>query len=110
VFADLPLLESDDLADLIAASARGVAIAPDRFGVGVNAVGFRQPLDLAFCFGPDSCRRFQAEARRLDQPAVLVERPNLGLDIDDGASLSIYVERLSAGIGQGTCPARFLAR
>jgi len=90
VFADLPLLEPADVTALIAASAGGLAIAPDRLGVGVNAVGYRQPLDLQFCFGPDSRRRFEAEARRLGRAPMLVERSGLGLDIDDETSLSIY--------------------
>ncbi len=93
VFADLPLLAADEVRDLIAASARGLALAPDRLGVGTNAVGLRQPLDLAFRFGPDSFRRFQDEARRLGVPAVPVERPGLALDIDDGESLEIYLRR-----------------
>lgn len=91
VFADLPLIAADEVRALIAASAEGLALAPDRLGVGTNAVGFRQPLDLTFQFGPDSFGRFQAEARRLGLPAVAVERPGLGLDIDDEESLALYV-------------------
>jgi 2-phospho-L-lactate guanylyltransferase len=101
VFADLPLLEAAELADLIAASAEGLAIAPDRLGVGVNAVGFRQPLDLEFCFGPNSRRRFEAEARRLGRPPILVERPGLALDIDDAESLALYVRKLETGVWPG---------
>jgi 2-phospho-L-lactate guanylyltransferase len=96
VFADLPLLEAGDVAALIAAAGQGIAIAPDRLGVGVNAVGFRQPLDLDFGFGPGSRRRFEAEAQRLGRPAILVERPGLALDIDDADSLSLYAQRLAS--------------
>jgi 2-phospho-L-lactate guanylyltransferase len=97
VFADLPLVSAGDLDALAAAAERGFAIAPDRHGVGVNAVGFRQPLDVDFCFGPDSRHRFEAEARRLGQTPVLVQRPGLGLDIDDADSLALYREGVAAG-------------
>jgi 2-phospho-L-lactate guanylyltransferase len=95
VFADLPLLDRDDMAALIAASAQGLAIAPDRLGVGVNAIGFRPPLALNFCFGPGSRQGFEAEAARLGRRAVLVERPGLALDIDDAESLALYAQRTS---------------
>jgi 2-phospho-L-lactate guanylyltransferase len=95
VFADLPLLSAEDMAALIAASSSGLAIAPDRLGVGVNAVGYRQPLELGFCFGLESRRRFEAEAERLGRRPMLVERPGLALDIDDAQSLSLYAAQMA---------------
>jgi 2-phospho-L-lactate guanylyltransferase len=97
VFADLPALTPDDLAALIDAAGQGLAIAHDRLGQGVNAIGFTLPCDVRFCFGPGSRQGFEAEAARLGRPAVLVDRPGLGLDIDDGESLTLWKQRLEAG-------------
>jgi 2-phospho-L-lactate guanylyltransferase len=99
VFADLPLLDDGDLAALLGACVDGFAIAPDRLGVGVNAVAFTQPLAVDFCFGPDSRRRFEAEARRLARPPIVVQRAGLALDIDDEASLTLYRQQLAGGVG-----------
>ncbi len=97
VFADLPLLQPGDIAALIAASGAGLAVAPDRLGVGVNAIGFQPSVELAFRFGAGSRLGFEAEARRLGLPAVMVERPGLALDVDDADSLSLYAARRDAG-------------
>lgn len=97
VFADLPLLTPGDIAALVEAGAEGFAIAPDRLDVGVNAVGFRMPLDVDFCFGPDSRRRFEAQARSLGRAPIFVRRPSLGLDIDDADSLALYREGAASG-------------
>jgi 2-phospho-L-lactate guanylyltransferase len=97
VFADLPALTPDDMAVLIEAAGRGLAIAHDRFAEGVNAVGFTLPCALDFCFGPGSRRGFEAQAQRLGRAAVLIDRPGLSLDIDDGESLHVWKRRLVDG-------------
>jgi 2-phospho-L-lactate guanylyltransferase len=94
--ADLAVLEPADVAALVEAAARGVAIAPDRHATGVNAVAFRPPLDLRFCFGPGSRAGFEAGAVRLGRDPILVERPGLALDVDDAESLALYRQRLAA--------------
>lgn len=94
--ADLAVLEPADVAALVDATARGVVIAPDRYGAGVNAIAYRQPLDLAFRFGPGSRLAFEAEAVRLGRSAILLERPGFALDIDDAESLALYRQRLAA--------------
>jgi 2-phospho-L-lactate guanylyltransferase len=95
--ADLAVLEPADVAALVEASSTGLAIAPDRHGMGVNAVAFRQPLDIDFRFGPGSRRAFEAEAARLGRDPILVERPGLALDIDDADSLALYRRGLAVG-------------
>jgi 2-phospho-L-lactate guanylyltransferase len=96
MLADLPLLAPAEVAALAAAGAQGLAIAPDRHAVGVNAVAFSQPLDLRFCFGPGSRRGFEAEAARLGRLTITVERPGLALDVDDAESLALYRHSLAA--------------
>ena len=94
--ADLAALEAADVAALVEAAAQGLAIAPDHRGQGVNAIAFRPPLDLRFCFGPASRLAFEAEAARLGVAPILVERPGLALDIDDAQSLAHHRQRLAA--------------
>jgi 2-phospho-L-lactate guanylyltransferase len=80
VNADLPLLEPDDLVALLqAAELSGCAIAPDRHGIGTNAVALGPDADFAFAFGPASL-----EAHLASAPAGvrLVRRTGLAFDLD----------------------------
>jgi 2-phospho-L-lactate guanylyltransferase len=89
VSADLPLLESADLAALMAAAgAEGIALAPDHAGTGTNALFLRLPSTFRFQFGAGSFLRHVSEAARLGAPAVTVARPGLAFDIDEPADLA----------------------
>jgi 2-phospho-L-lactate guanylyltransferase len=80
VNADLPLLEPDDLLTLLqAAEVSGCAVAPDRHGVGTNAVALGPDTEFTFAFGPSSLE----EHLRLAPPSVrLVRRTGLSFDLD----------------------------
>lgn len=78
VHADLPLLGSDDLSELISAAQRhGAAIAPDRRGNGTNAVALREGHLFRLAFGSNSF-----EAHRAQDGCAVVSRPGLAFDID----------------------------
>lgn len=76
--ADLPGLAPDDVDALVAATARGVAIAPDRHAVGTNALAAENPAGLVFAFGAESFARHRA----LMPDHEVVRRAGLGLDLD----------------------------
>lgn len=77
IHGDLPLLSVQDVDALMAAAAAtGVAIAPDRHGVGTNAIALAAgDQSFGFAFGPGS-RALHA------QGATEVVRPGLSHDLD----------------------------
>lgn len=89
---DLPNLQTDDVAALLAAAPtpRGVAIAPDKTGAGTNGLVL-QPADvIEFGFGIGSFARHRAAAGSL--PFVVVDRPGLAFDLDTPADLARWLE------------------
>jgi len=85
IHGDLPLLAAADLSALIdAASAGGIAIAPDRFDQGTNAVVLRAQSSFTFAFGRGS---FAAHLEESGGEAALVRRVGLALDIDSPEDL-----------------------
>ena len=87
IHADLPLVSVDDIAALITGNGAGSAIAPDRHGVGTNALALVEPSGFDFAFGPNSFTRHCAAARG----ARVVTRLGLGLDIDTAADLDAAI-------------------
>lgn len=79
--ADLPWLEAEDVAAMIASEAT-VTLAPDGRGRGTNALLHRRPSPF-FRFGPDSLADHRAEAAARAQAVALVCRPGLAFDLDD---------------------------
>lgn len=79
IHADLPFLETDDIAALlVAAEEAGCAVAPDRHGTGTNAIALREAGDFAFAFGEDSFARHLAAW----PGAAVVRRDGLAFDLD----------------------------
>lgn len=79
VHADLPLLERADIeAMLSAAKGAGIALAPDRHGLGTNAVALAPGAAMSFGFGGSSFARHHARA----PGAAIVERCGLQWDVD----------------------------
>lgn len=92
--ADLPLLEPEDVAQLICAQlAHGAVIAPSHDG-GTSALGASVPLRTVY--GPGSFRR---HLRLLDSPRVVV-RPGTAYDLDTVADLD-RLQRLRPGMLEG---------
>lgn len=76
IHGDLPLLAVQDVDALLAAApATGVAIAPDRYNGGTNAIALADGRAFNFAFGPDS-RALHAAG------ATEVVRPGLSHDLD----------------------------
>jgi 2-phospho-L-lactate guanylyltransferase len=93
---DCPALNPTELDSLLGGGAPGVTIVPDHHGTGTNGLLLKPPDAIPPSFGPNSCERHLALARRA---AVVcrIERPaSLLLDIDTGADLAVLRERLSS--------------
>jgi 2-phospho-L-lactate/phosphoenolpyruvate guanylyltransferase len=84
LFADLPLLTSQDIELLAVAPAETIAMAPDRHGTGTNALSLPLPQakGFTFCFGPDSFAKHHAEANRLGIRIEEVHSRGLARDVD----------------------------
>ena len=84
LFADLPLLTSQDIELLAAAPANTIAMAPDRHGTGTNALSLPLPQarGFTFAFGTDSFARHHAEADRLGIRIEEVHSQGLARDVD----------------------------
>lgn len=89
--ADLPLLRAPDVEAVVETGAEGegklVAVAPDAAGKGTNALLLSPPDALPFLFGPDSFAAHVEAARQRGVEARVVERPNLGFDLDTADDL-----------------------
>jgi 2-phospho-L-lactate guanylyltransferase len=85
VLGDLPAVSPRDVELLMAACpARGAAVAPDRHGLGMNALALRPASVLGPPpFGnPDSLDRLRRAAHAAAIPLVCVDRPGLAVDVD----------------------------
>lgn len=99
---DCPALDPTELEALLGTPPDGrpgehaeVVIVPDRHGTGTNGLLLRPPDAIPPSFGPGSCERHRAQARRAGA-GCRIERPaSLLLDIDTGADLAALRERLS---------------
>jgi 2-phospho-L-lactate guanylyltransferase len=91
---DLPNLGTDDVTALLDAVPQptGVAIAPDRAGMGTNGLALRPPDAIAFRFGLGSLAAHRGEAEAVGVPLVEVDRPGLAFDLDTPADLARWIE------------------
>ena len=89
LFADLPRLRSEEIERLIDVEEGVVAIAPDRHGMGTNALSLPLPAakDFTFGFGPASFSRHRAEAARMGLAIEIVHADGLAKDVDDPEDL-----------------------
>ncbi len=87
--SDLPAVQQGDVCALIDLPEGTAAIAPDRHGIGTNALSLPFPAALGFAYGYgiESCPRHLAEAARLGLPMRRIERPALARDIDEPSDL-----------------------
>jgi 2-phospho-L-lactate guanylyltransferase len=93
---DCPALHPAELDSLLdAPDGPGVTIVPDRHGTGTNGLLLTPPDAIAPSFGPDSCERHEALARRVGASCRIEHPASLLLDIDTGADLAALRERLS---------------
>ena len=92
--ADLPLAAPEEIAAVLAAlpEAPGLALVPDRHGVGTNALACAPPDAVAPSFGAGSFARHLEAARDAGIAAMVLRLPGLGLDIDTPEDLRIFME------------------
>lgn len=94
--ADLPLLETSDLAAMAdALSLAEVVAASDHAGLGTNALLLSRPGLIPYAFGIGSLARHQALAENAGLRFVRIDRPGLSTDIDEPADLAL-LHRLDA--------------
>lgn len=86
IHADLPLLTVADVETLLEeAESHGVAMAPDRYGTGTNALALAQGENMRLSFGQNSFALHKAQ--RINA-AYITNRQGLSLDIDTPADLA----------------------
>ena len=97
IAGDLPLLQPGALRALLDAADDGaqVVLAPDRRGIGTNALLCSPPQAVAPVFGDDSFIRHYAAALAHGYATCVVEHEALGLDLDTPADLD-ELQRLQA--------------
>lgn len=78
---DLPHAAPEDLVEMVSCR-HGVAIAPDRRGIGTNALFVAPPRGFTFRFGENSLEDHVTEARNAGLPVDIARLANLAFDID----------------------------
>ena len=95
--ADLPLLEPDDVWDLLgetdAEAPAQIVISPDQARAGTNALLLRPPDALPFAFGVGSYEAHLEAASERDLDVRICERPHLAFDLDIAGDLARLEER-----------------
>ena len=101
IAADVPLLHSQDIRNMIEQSTRYDAVfAPSRDGTGTNAILLRPPLALPYLFGVNSLSRYQQAAQQQHLRSGLYHSIGLGLDIDTIDDLDdLYELQVLSGLG-----------
>lgn len=86
---DLPLVQSSDIDELLAAeyAAPAVVLVPSRDGTGTNAILRTPPALFPSHFGPDSFAKHRDEAQRAGAAIIVRRNSRLELDVDDEADL-----------------------
>ena len=89
IHADLPLVQAHDIDELLrAAQHSGAAIAPDRHGLGTNALALTEAAPaFRFAFGEGS---FAAHCKVLAGQVSIVRRKGLACDIDTPTDLAFF--------------------
>ena len=100
--ADLPLLNAGDITAALAARAAcgGLVVGCDRHATGTNLLCFDAASMPSFCFGVDSCARHIAAAQAEGIVARVLQRPGIGLDVDEAQDLALLLARLG-GVASG---------
>lgn len=92
---DLPLLSEEDISILVEEAEGGCAIAPDRHGLGTNAIALLDPAPFPFSFGGDSFARHLSAS---GGSAAVVRRTGLGFDMDFPEDLDEAIAMKAPGV------------
>ena len=89
---DLPLLSVQEVRQMVAEPGMEpvVVVAPDRRGVGTNALFVRPPGVIEYAFGHDSFRRHLAWAERAGARVRVYHSPGTELDVDLPEDWALY--------------------
>jgi len=93
---DCPALDPAEVDGLLAGTAEGVVIVPDRHGSGTNALLIAPPEVMAPAFGPGSFARHAALARAAGATVRVSRLPSLELDVDTPGDLEALRAALRA--------------
>jgi 2-phospho-L-lactate guanylyltransferase len=91
---DLPLIQSSDIDELLAADCAvpGLVIVPSRDGTGTNAILRTPPTLFPSHFGTGSFAKHLAEAESARAQVVIRRNPRLEMDVDDESDLRSLLE------------------
>ena len=92
--ADIPLIQANEIKEILAnAPAEGSVLAPAADGRGTNAA-FRRPANLfPLRFGNDSFKPHLEAAKGTGKPCVVLQLPNLVVDVDNPEDLQQVLGR-----------------
>ena len=88
--ADLPLVDSTDLTELISLADKDIPfIVPDRHISGTNALGLPvKKIDDLF-FGKDSFKKFTDHFSKINQELTVIKNSNIAFDLDTSEDLDL---------------------
>jgi 2-phospho-L-lactate guanylyltransferase len=100
---DLPLIQSSDIDDLLAAECQAPAlvIVPSRDGTGTNAMLRMPPTLFSSHFGSGSFAKHLAEAERARARVIVRRNARLEMDVDDESDLRALLEHDLSGTETG---------
>ena len=103
--ADLPLVQPEDIARILAAAPPrpSAVLVPSWDGTGTNAMLLRPPAALSPRLGPDSLARHRAQAAGRGVAVALEQLPRLALDIDTPRDLTALMARGGTGATLEAC-------
>lgn len=90
--ADLPDITEADVKSVLSAEPGQIAVAPDRHGLGTNALTLPLGVDFAFAFGPGSFSAHSNEAARHGLGIVRLDRPGLANDLDTAEDIALLAD------------------
>lgn len=95
VSGDLPLATGEAIERLVSSDSDAIRIAPDRAGIGTNALSLPLPAATAFRFhyGTGSFAAHVREAARLGLPIESIRAPGLAYDVDLPEDLPVTASR-----------------
>jgi 2-phospho-L-lactate guanylyltransferase len=92
--ADLPFLGGAEIDEMVRRGRQsGLAIAPDKQGLGTNAIFVALPTSFRFHFGLHSFGKHLAEAAGHGMVAQRVDLPGLAFDVDEPQDLDLLLEQ-----------------
>lgn len=92
---DLPLVQANDIDDLLATecAAPAAVMVPSRDGTGTNAILRTPPRLFPSHFGPNSFAKHRSEAEQAGASIIVRRNERLEMDVDDESDLRALLRR-----------------